>query len=249
MVKFSSKKLGSFSFILIIITLVLSVFFINPYVHLKNLKSSEISLSTNGYSEVDLSFIPEIDYDSLNDLWYDPKVEMLIITPNKTDFIDALKPLRDWKNEKGVNTIILSNFSAYEGIDDAARIRNMIKTYYENENIQWVLLAGDAQDDLIPIRNVYNPDVYRVTEGIRSETVGGEFYKPTDFYYADLTGIWDSDGDGNWGEAPQDNSFGFDEISWIPEVYVGRLPANDAYELGIMVNKTLKYEKDPEIGD
>ncbi len=249
MVEFSSKRLGSFSFILIIITLVLGVFFINPYAHLKKLNYSEITLSTNGYSEVDLSFIPEIDYDSLNDSWYNPKVNMLIITKNDSNFVNALKPLMDWKNEKGVKTIILSNFSAYGGIDDAERIRNMIKAYYENENIQWVLLAGDAQDDLIPIRNVYNPDVYRVTEGIRSETVGGEFYKPTDFYYADLTGIWDSDGDGNWGEAPQDNSFGFDEISWIPEVYVGRLPANDAYELGIMVNKTLKYEKDPEIGD
>ena len=129
MAKFSSKKLGSFSFILIIVALVLSVFFINPYAHLKKLNYSEISLSTNGYSEVDLSFIPEIDYESLNDSWYNPKVEMLIITPNKTDFIDALKPLRDWKNEKGVKTIILSNWSAYGeiGDDNATKIRKMIK--------------------------------------------------------------------------------------------------------------------------
>ncbi len=250
MVEFSSKRLGSFSFIFITITLVLSVFFINPYVHLKNLNSSEISLSTNGYSEVDLSFIPEIDYYSLNDSWYNPKIEMLIISPNKTDFIDALKPLRDWKNEKGVKTIILSNWSAYGdvGDDNATRIRKMIKSYYERENIQWVLLAGDAQDDLIPIRNVYNPDVVRWGEG-RTEKVGEEYYKPTDFYYADLTGNWNSDGDGNWGEAPQDNSLGLDEISWIPEVYVGRFPANNANELEIMVNKTLKYETGPEIGD
>jgi len=248
MVEFSSKKLGSFSFVLIIFSLVLSVFFINPYIHLKNLNSSGISLSTNGYSEVDLSFIPEIDYDSLNNSWYNPKIEMLIITKNDSNFVNALKPLMDWKNEKGVKTIILSNFSAYGGIDDAERIRNMIKSYYETENIQWVLLAGDADDRVIPIRNVYNPDVKEWGEG-RTETVGEEYYKPTDFYYADLTGIWDSDGDGNWGEAPQDNSNGLDEISWIPEVYVGRFPANNANELEIMVNKTLKYETEPEIGD
>ncbi|MFX1325491.1 MAG: C25 family cysteine peptidase, partial [Promethearchaeota archaeon] len=201
-----------------------------------------------GYSDVDLSFIPEIDYNSLDELWYNSKIEMLIISPNQSDFIDALKPLRDWKNEKGVKTIILSNFSAYEGIDDQEKIRNMIKSYYEEENIRWVLLAGDAENSLIPIREVYNPDVLRWGGG-RSETVGGEYYKPTDFYYADLTADWDNDNDGEWGEAPQDNLYGIDEVSWIPEVYVGRLPADDANELEIMVNKTLEYETNPVIGD
>ncbi|UCD00966.1 MAG: hypothetical protein JSV23_08780 [Promethearchaeota archaeon] len=197
---------------------------------------------------VNLSFIPEIDYASLNDLWYNHKIEMLIITPNSSDFINATKPLMEWKNEKGVKTIILSNFSLYEGIDDAEKIRNMIKWYFENENIQWVLLAGDAQNDLIPIRNVFNPDVFRWGDGLH-ETIPGESYKPTDFYYADLTGTWDSDADGIWGEAPQDNDYYLDEISWIPDVYVGRFPANDAIELEAMVNKTLKYETKPEIGD
>jgi hypothetical protein len=210
--------------------------------------SVEVNMSTNGYSEVDLSLIPDINYSTLNDLWYNPKIEMLIISPNDQDFIDALKPLMDWKNEKGLKTIILSNFSLYQGIDNAEKIRNMIKSYYEKENIKWVLLAGDAQEDLIPTRNVYNPDVLRWGGG-RTETIPGENYKPTDFYYADLTGSWDSDGDGKWGEAPRDNLYGLDEISWIPEVYVGRFPANDANELEIMVNKTLKYEKNPETGD
>jgi hypothetical protein len=199
-------------------------------------------------SEINGSLIPDIDYSSLNDLWYNPKIEMLIISPNKTDFINALQPLMDWKNDKGVKTIILSNFSLYNGTDDAEKIRNMIKSYYEQENIRWVLLAGDAQEDLIPIRKVYNPDVVRWGGG-RTETIPGEYYKPTDFYYADLNGTWDSDGDDDWGEAPRDNTHYLDEISWIPEVYVGRFPANDANELEIMVNKTIKYEKSPNFGD
>ncbi len=62
---------------------------------------------------------------------------------------------------------------------------------------------------------------------------------------ADLTCSRDSDGDDNWGEVTRDNLYGLDEISWIPEVYVGRFPANDANELEIMVNRTLKYEKSP----
>jgi hypothetical protein len=228
----------------------MGLFLNSSLLNMRTSNTLEVHLSTNGYPEIDLSFIPGIDYSYLNDLWYNPKIEMLIISPNNTDFINALKPLMNWKNEKGVKTVILSNFSLYEGIDDAEKIRNMIKSYYEKENIQWVLLAGDAGSgtDEIPIRMVYNPDVKRYADPQR-ESVGGEYYKPTDFYYADLTGSWDSDGDGDWGEAPQDNLYGLDEISWIPEVYVGRFPANDANELEIMVNKTLKYESDPFIGN
>ncbi|MFW9900714.1 MAG: C25 family cysteine peptidase, partial [Candidatus Thorarchaeota archaeon] len=209
--------------------------------------SEKIKIS-NGNLYVDLSVLPDIDYGPLNEFWYDSKIEMLIITPNRTDFINAVKPLMEWKNAKGVKTIILSNFSLYDGVDDAEKIRNMIKTYYETENIRWVLLAGDAQDDLIPIRYVYNPDVLRYGKG-RSETVGDNEYKPTDYYYADLNGTWDSDQDGKWGESPRDNLYGLDEISWDPEVYVGRLPADTANELEIMVNKTIKYESNPEIGN
>lgn len=253
MVRLFSKKVKFLSFSLFLLFPVLSLVLNFSSVGLGNSQSLELNMSSNGSPELDLSFLPEIDYDSLNDLWYNPKVEMLIITPNNESFINAVEPLMEWKNEKGVKTIVLSNFSLYPGTDDAERIRNMIKSYYEEENIQWVLLAGDAQNSIIPIRNVYNPDVVRWGNG-RTETIGDDYYKPTDFYYADLTSTWDNDGvgnngDGNWGEAPKDTDHGLDEISWTPEVYVGRLPANDAIELEIMVNKTLKYETDPEIGD
>ncbi|KKK65288.1 hypothetical protein LCGC14_2975670, partial [marine sediment metagenome] len=191
-------------------------------------KPLDLNISSNGISEANLSFIPNIDYTSLNDQWYNPKIEMLIIIPNNSDFNNTVKPLMEWKNEKGVKTIILSNFSLYEGRDDAERIRNMIKSYYAKENIQWVLLAGDT--DVLPIRMVYNPDVDRWMES-QSESVGGEYYKPTDFYYADLSGTWDSDEDGEWGESPEDNEYGIDEIDWTPDVYVGRFPASSVEEL------------------
>ncbi len=243
----SKKPKYSIAFLLILLSIV-GLTLNSSMMALKSSNFFKVNMSTNGYPEVDVSFVPDIDYELLHDMWYNPKIEMLIICPNRSDFIDALKPLMDWKNEKGVKTIILSNFSLYEGRDDAEKIRNMIKSYYEKENIQWVLLAGDAQENLIPIRMVYNPDVLRWGGG-RTESISGEYYKPTDFYYADLSGSWDSDEDNIWGEAPRDNLYGLDEISWTPEVYVGRFPANDANELEIMVNKTLKYEKNPQIGD
>jgi hypothetical protein len=197
--------------------------------------------------QLDQSKLPEINYNEIYHEWYHPKIEMLVIVPNNQNFIEAATPLMNWKNEKGVRTILLNNFSMYEGRDKAEQIRNMMKSYYSTEDIQWVLLCGDATEDLIPTRYVYNPDTIEYSG---SEYDGyNDYYKPTDFYYADLTGTWDEDGDGRWGESSKYNSHGIDEIDWIPEIYVGRLPASNARELEIMVNKIIDYEKNPYIGD
>ena len=71
---------------------------------------SNLDLSLTSPPLIDLSKLPEIDYDSIYYEWYHPKVEMLIITPDNQSFIDAVTPLTEWKNEKGVRTIILTIF-------------------------------------------------------------------------------------------------------------------------------------------
>lgn len=209
-----------------------------------------LSLS-NGVTNSYMEKIPSINYTELDDAYYDQKIEMLIITPpSQPTFRTAVEPLRDWKNEKGVKTVILSNFTEYgtPTDDNATKIRKMIQEFYMKEEIQWVLLAGDAQDNFIPIRKVYNPDVIDVPD-TPSEPVGSDYYKPTDFYYAELTGNWDTDGDTIYGESAKYNAQGVDEIEWTPEVYVGRFPANTVGELTDMVTKTIKYESNPAIGN
>jgi hypothetical protein len=214
---------------------------------------TDISESEFG-PDIDFSELPPIDYETLNESWYNPNIEMIIVVPDgNQDFIDAIQPLCDWKNEKGVKTIVLSNYSLYPGKDDAERIRNMIKFYYESDGIRWVLLAGDAQEDLIPIRYVYNPDTVIATrefEGTYTEYNNWDGnYKPTDYYYAALEGTWDQDGDERFGESAQFNTNGVDEIDWTPEVYVGRLPANTDADLEDMINKIMAYEKGLYAGD
>lgn len=250
MVRFSIKKFIYFSIIILTLIPLVSSSLNFSFSNLEMNNTSEEIRVSNGNLDLDLSILPDIDYSMLNNLWYNHKIEMLIITPDSSAFVNAIQPLADWKNEKGVKTVILSNYSSYEGVDDADKIRNMIKSYYEKENVRWVLLAGDAGNgkNELPIRYVYNPDV-RSVDPPESESIGDNYFKPTDFYYADLTGTWDSDEDEVWGEAPEYNDFGLDEISWIPEVYVGRLPAGNSVELETMVNKTLKYETDPEVDD
>ncbi len=195
---------------------------------------------------IDLNSLPPINYKELNELWYEQKIEMLVII-NDTSYLDAVTPLVEWKNYKGVKTIALYNYSDYEGRDKAEKIRNMIKSFYSSHNIRWVLLAGDADENLIPIRYVYNPDTAEI-EGESEYSNWDEYYKPTDFYYSDLSGTWDDNGNGIFGESAA-KSGSVDEISWIPEVYVGRLPANNPLELSLMINKTLNYEKAMNIGN
>ncbi|MGM0469675.1 MAG: C25 family cysteine peptidase [Promethearchaeati archaeon] len=239
------KKIIVYSYIFLLIFPGITIYL--PFLREINGGYSKKISTSDSYLELDLSDLPPIEYETLNKSWHNPNIEMIIVVPNISEFISAVEPLRDWKNEKGVKTIILNNFSLYSGRDTAEKIRNMIKSYYESDKIRWVLLAGDAQNNLIPIRKVYNPDTVIASEefeGTFSEySDWDEYFKPTDYYYADLNGTWDEDGDGYYGESANYNLHGIDEIDWTPEVYVGRLPASTANDLEIMVNKTIDYEK------
>ena len=206
--------------------------FLNNSIHF----NSDDPMTSNSTPHFNSSALPQIDYESLNKSWYNQDIEMLIIVPDgNQDFVNAVKPLAEWKNQKGVKTIILSNYTDYNGSDGPEQIRNMIKSYYLSEGIRWVVLAGDAESGGIPIRNVYDE--------LNNE-------QPTDYYYADLNGTWDSDGDKTYGEpASENNNKAVDEIDWTPEVYVGRLPASTTAELSNMVDKILKYEQNPTVGN
>ncbi|MHA1678980.1 MAG: C25 family cysteine peptidase, partial [Promethearchaeota archaeon] len=94
----------------------------------------KISALSEEIPEINLSTLPQINLPELNRTWYDPKIEMIIITPNDTNFVNAVTPLANWKNKKGVKTIIFSNFSKYDGKDNAEKIRNLIKHYFIKEN-------------------------------------------------------------------------------------------------------------------
>ena len=137
--------------ILFLISPILTVYSINLQNHINapNIADPKIALTDESLN-IDSSLIPKFDNSSLQTLWENPNLEMLIVSPDNPGFINALIPLANWDNSIGLKTVILSNYSSYQGRDDAERIRNMIKDYYERYNIRWVLLAGDT--DVIPSR-------------------------------------------------------------------------------------------------
>ncbi len=92
-----------------------------------------------------------LNFDLVRALWperYDPVEEvgpMLVITYD--DFYDAVMPLVDWKNQKGIPTII-ENVSVIG--NNATDIKNYIRNLYETDGLTFVLLVGDAAQVATP---------------------------------------------------------------------------------------------------
>jgi hypothetical protein len=96
----------------------------------------------------------------------------------------------------------------------AEKMRQWLKNNYETQNIAYVLLIGNPDPSIgdVPMKMMWprfaENDGYRET--------------PTDYYYADLTGNWNKDGDAYFGEYNSDGGPG--GVDFAPEVYVGRIP-------------------------
>lgn len=159
--------------------------------------------------------------------------EYLIITSG--EIAPAFYPYFIWKNQKGLLAelvLIEDILQNYSGEDDAAKLRSYFQEAYA-AGAKWALLGGD--EDIIPIRYAYPGNVSSAPE-LRNQQV-------TDVYYMDLTGNWDTDGDGVYGE------YNHDDPDIYPEIYVGRVPASNPEEAEIWVEKALIYEQNPGGGD
>jgi len=173
------------------------------------------------------------------------KIDYLIVTRDM--FVGSLQPLVNKKTSQGLKVELktlewlMDPANDISGRDTQEKIRNYIKDKYQNNDLKWVLLAGDADgaDDPvtdptinpanidkpweIPIRYIYFPN---------KEGAGRYYYVPAEYYYAGLDGNWDGNNDGTYSAS---------EINLTPRVYVGRLPAQTTEEMANMVNKIVNY--------
>jgi len=145
--------------------------------------------------------------------------------------------LADWKTKKGVPTAVyLVSWitSTYSGYDTQEKIRNFLRLDSSTPRFQYVLLMGDT--GIIPERECYVDDQ------------DGD-YVPCDYYYSDVVDgaigsayDWDTDNDHIWGELYDDN------ITWLPDNYVGRMAITTTTDANTIVNNILSYEKAPPAG-
>jgi hypothetical protein len=154
--------------------------------------------------------------------------DYLLIT--RSNLVSAFQPLIDLKTQSGlavkVETVeTITNTQL--GVDVPEKIRNYIRSAYTNWGITYVLLGGDTAT--VPCRYAY------VSMGslVQNPII------PCDLYYACLDGSWNSDGNARWGE-PADGDGG-SPVDLLAEVYVGRAPVDTAAEVGLLVEKTVRY--------
>jgi hypothetical protein len=183
-----------------------------------------------------------------NEVSYD----LLIIAPE--EFSKNLMPLVDHKNKHEVKTILVTTEEVYqqifwEGKDSAEKVKLFIKKAKEEWNIQYVLLVGGRKDQRkeetwwVPVRYSYinRPYIYE-NGGILPQ---GNFL--TDLYFADLYNSegnfssWDDNDNGIFGEWGLNESAA-DIPDLNPDVFVGRLPCRNKFDVRLVVRKIIRYE-------
>jgi len=158
--------------------------------------------------------------------------QILIITPQAfAGQLDALAQLylpRGMKSQITTTQFIETNIS---GADMPEKIRNFIIQEYQQHSIEHVVLGGDVEH--VAYRGFYCH--------VQSSSVYEDSNIPSDIYYSSLDGNWNTNGNNLWGEIGEDDL--------LPEVSVGRLSFSNATELAAMLNKTIKYQNEPVLGE
>ncbi len=190
-------------------------------------------LNDNLLDEVAEQFI--INYEDAQK-WYPRGAKVspsyvIITTPGESAAVDTLVK---WKTSLGYQVKVVTTTwidSLYSGSDLAEKIRNFLIDKYPASEwaIKYVLIIGNSSD--IPMRKCWPDSEWHTNY---------QYYNPvpTDYYYADLTGDWDADGDGYFGE------LGEDSMDFAPEVYVGRIPWSDTTTIKNICEKLVKFEQD-----
>ena len=144
--------------------------------------------------------------------------DLLIIS--HSDFLSALKPLVDLRQQEGFKTALIDVQDVYDEFSFGAKNPDAIQSFLAWTRAHWqkapryVLLVGDASNDP------------------RNFSGQGSFdFVPTRFV------------DTQYLEAPSDDSLADFNGDGIPEMAVGRLPVRTAQEAGAVVAKLVRYDQ------
>lgn len=145
-----------------------------------------------------------------------------------------LQNLITQKRNAGYNVILATENTWGGGVGDVAaeRIRLWLQQNVETQNLYYVLLVGnpDPATGDVPMKMCWP----RLGLGSHEEA-------PTDFYYAELSGNWDLNGNGSYGEDGQDfGPIGGADVN--AEVVVGRIPYyGSVADLDKILAKSITY--------
>jgi hypothetical protein len=179
--------------------------------------------------------------------------DFLIIAPG--EFTPDLQTLANHKNSHGIKTVVVTLDEIYsgthfpvQGIDDAEKIKYFIKDSLENWGIEYVLFVGGRNGGLLE-EKWWVPVRYSHLYDGSGPPVFYEYTYLCDLYFADIykydngTPVfddWDSNQNGVIGEWVRFRSK--DILDMYPDIYVGRLPCRNTFEVKNIVEKIITYE-------
>jgi hypothetical protein len=136
---------------------------------------------------------------------------------------------------KGITAQLVTTDSisgAVSGYDLQEKIRNYIISQYQNNSIEYVLLAGNPA--LVPSRGFY----------CHVQSGGGydDWDIPADLYYSGLDGNYDLNGNHIYGEIA-------DSADLLPDIAVARFTVDDTAGLHRLIRKTIAYQTNPVLGE
>ena len=172
-----------------------------------------------------------------------PVSDYVIITTN--DIEEGSEKLYDFvshKEDLGYNVLVVTedDFNGLTGQapdHKAEKIRQWLKNNYISNGIKYVLLIGNPT----PYENGEGDIPMKMCWPLLDEDYS---YKeaPTDYFYADLTGNWDINGNEYYGEWSDYTAPG--GVDLAADVYVGRIPVYDAdyATLDSILQKIIDYD-------
>ncbi len=155
-----------------------------------------------------------------------PKKMIIITNADRTAWFSDYAA---WRNNRGISNIVVcveDIYSSYQGTDNAAKVRNFIIDAYQSwaatsTPLEYVILGGD--DEIVPERSAF---------GQVGDTIDPRM--PVDIYYSNLDGNWNANGNDVFGEQADDTDL-------IPEIHIGRFPAQTQAEFDNIFRKTRYY--------
>ena len=160
--------------------------------------------------------------------------DYIIIT--HSDFMQDAARLAQFRETQGLRTLVVDVQSVYDefsfGIYDPRAIKKFLAYAYANWDSPapaYILLFGDTTHNFDKL--VWNED--------ENKRVKYPTYVPTMMVYTS-----------SWGMCSSDNYFvcvNGDDL--LPDMFIGRLPTNSSEEAKSMVDKIIRYESDPTLGE
>lgn len=155
----------------------------------------------------------------------------LIIT--KQDYLNTISIYTLWRSSVGDTVAVktVETIESFTGNELSDKIRNFVIFTNSITKFDYLLLIGSYSD--IPAKEVQ--PAYNISPQY-SGVWNVKFY--TDHYYADLTGEWDSNGNGVYGEYPDDN------VTFSTDILVGRIPFESDFLIKDYLRRVILFNQD-----